>query len=283
MGFRFLKFFVVLSFLLSSVLGGFVYDDSKNEYFYNTNNPNPNITVEMLSFDKDFILDNITLTNIGSGDVYVYNLIKKNYDMNVLHDISFSLVDFENFTSDDFILSTGFEVNMNFVSEEELSFSPAASPRNFILYFDSNLPQLENSEPILVSINKFGTLSFSELLSKLVIKDPNGDFVYTKSLPDQSSLSSFFDSDTILFPEDYIGEKNLIIEFTDLAGNSVTQNVLFNFEDGPLSINLLTNQDDSSLNYYFSTETPELFGSTIYTSNSDAITLTLETSKKSFC
>ena len=286
-GFRFLKFFMIVSFLISSVFAGFVYDENNDVYFYKTNNENPTITVEMLSFDVDFTLDAIYLTD-GTNNLEFFFQTEQNFVKNVLHKYSFTLEDFENengtpFNVTSFTSGNAFDIKLDISSPDELTFSSQASPREFTLYYDSILPVLNNQEPILVPSSKFGNLEFSEPLSELVIRDEDGNLVFTKEISSPSYLSQHPESVRVSFPDTFIGLRTLRVEFVDIAGNRVEQDVEFFFEDKPLEITLLTNQDDPSLNYYFSNTAPELFGNTIYSSNSDAITLTLDTSKKAVC
>jgi hypothetical protein len=279
--------FLFLVFFSQVYSSGFV--ENQQKFYYYSNIEDPTIELSMLNLKEDYALDHVLIdVYLANGQlIESYNSSQKiSLKKNIYETLKFKLSDFNNNNSNtslsEYYLNNS-PVHFDFrFSPGDISFSGASSPSSFYLKYDTVKPTVIDSGVLVIPSSKRYSFSFSKPLSSLKILDEKGTLLYQKSVSFPNSFNSFFEKLLVQFPSEIQGHKTLTFEMIDLAGNVNSETRQAQFQSGPLTITLLTNQDDSSLTYYFEKNNP-LFSSTIYTSSSDSMVLQLETSKQAKC
>ncbi len=273
-------YFLILIFISVNVFSIGVYNDL-GEYVYYTNNPSPqfNITVVSTSQPIDVNYAELKINNMSAGLVNIDNSLnpgdEKTYYV-PLSDFGISAIS----SSDDIFFS------LNITDKKGDSIVPKGDPSKFKIVLDTKVPSLITPEPKSTIQMKYSTRNLNLIFSEKIysVEVLNEGVVIFKEEIKQSALKYYKDNFNINIEHSALQEgiNNIIVKFSDIAGNIVQDTFNIIYAGEPLEIKLLTNEEDSTLKYFYSKDYPELFQGTVY-SSTQSYEFTILTNKQANC
>lgn len=255
---------------------GFLNND---EFIFATSNSNPDINITLNSTLEELFVKKAVLE---IDDISSEILLNETFPAGEEVFYSFSFLDFQvnNISQNNFIYFT-----LEVLGRNNRPITPAGDRTNFQIIIDQ-------TPPFLISPNQDSFLQFSGDSQRVnfVFSEPifsfraflNGNLVYVFT---ESSLNPVFntefevDFDVSNLPQ---GGNEVVIEYVDFAGNSVTTTLNSIYQSEGLSINLLTRKEDPLLKYFFDKDNLDFFGNSIYSSE-NSFNFKFQTTKPATC
>lgn len=278
---------VVALVILSSVTSFGVLSSNGQSHIYYINSQDPLINITLKSFDDPFTLRNAQILS-PDKDKYVSS-IGSSYSggaqANHVLDLTSFLFEGVSFSSQ-VSLTHGsvFDFYLDVVDSQGEEPSTQGIPTRFQVQIDTKEPELVFDEGLtnyVVSTGNLETnLEFSEPLQYLKVY--KGDEIFIEENVVSFQAQDFISNYEFRIFNSSQGLQEYQIDMIDRAGNLVSTTLSVLVSGDPLSLNLLTRAQDSSLTYYFNSSQLGLFEKNIY-SNSQDLVLTFESSKNARC
>lgn len=252
-------------------------EDGQSSYFY-TNNPQPNIDVKIDLAAEPLIVKNASL--MINNSLVDYKIFETKIPFGGKGDFSFKITrDLSNISQNIFFKLYVYGE----ISKYKVDFF--GSPNEFGIRYDGKKPQITsglNNNIIRSNSNYNEVLQIDEKISsysiflngrivKSVVESQSQDISNYKNFIQINNLTNLVD-----------GANDLKIVFKDLAGNENSEKYELYYVGSPLSIELLTKKNDSSLKYFYDVNFKGLFEGKIYSSQ-ESFELKIRSSKPSEC
>ena len=274
------KFFLIIFVLFFVNCGFSVGILNGNNLVYYTNNSNPNFKLEISAPLEPLIVSNATI-NIN-GENFNYNLGNVELTPGESKNFSFNLLNFNNSNGNINNLITGDNVKfdlfiLNF-NGKKVSYS-LGLPTSFYIVFDNESAKINHFSNLNLKyddVNNF-SIDFSENIYSYKIYDSSNNIIKYNDLLKSNHLEFKFND------EDLVDGKNeLKIIFSDYAGNinETTFKIFYVKED--LILNLVTNEQEGSLSYYYNSTFKNFLNGKIYSNKKD-FDLKVKTNKQARC
>ncbi|MCA9496876.1 MAG: hypothetical protein KC589_08065 [Nanoarchaeota archaeon] len=273
---RFILSILLIIFFINYSYAIFV-EEGAESYFY-TNNPQPNIDIKIELAAEPLTVKNASLI---IGDSLVdYKVFEQLIPFGGKGDFSFKINrDISNLSS-----AAYFKLYVyGEISKYDVNFF--GSPSEFRIRYDGQTPQIisDLTNNIIKSADDYNELikinekisSYNIFLNGRIVKSyvgiPSQDISQYKDFILINNLSNLID-----------GANDLKITFKDLAGNENSAKYELYYIGSPLTIDLLTKKNDSSLKYFYDVNYKGLFDGKIY-STQENFDLKIKSSKPAQC
>lgn len=281
MNWRLFTWLTTILLLLSFVNAIGVYDNDGG-FTYFISNPQPTINLTLQTTGDIVEVDVVEL--FINEDTYSLDLSER-LNPGQTRTLSFNIIN-DFLVQDPLTTNDSVSMKVTVLDTTRKEVNVRGDPTEFSIELDTKNPimlsPVAGQEFLIEEESVDLTFTFSEPIMYTAIR-VDGDLKEELDVdePEFSSYSAehFFTFDsTDLEP----GRNDISVVFEDLAGNRGTQDFVIFYRGIPLQTKLLTSEDDSDLEYYFSKEYPQLFNRTIF-SQEQEFTLSVETSKQARC
>jgi hypothetical protein len=256
----------------------------KGEFTNYINIENPKIKIELIQNPKSINVSHANLTRDGTSTIISVNKIKAPFT--TFSEI-FKLEDDTNSLTLDSKVSFELFVFDNATGERLF---PQGNILKFNIKFDNSQINLIEKKFYLKKGNSPFILNFNKKIKSYKIK--NGTQIVYELNSISENLKNYKNSFEITLGKEILksSENKFVIEYEDIYGNSNEEEIMFYIKGtNPLKITLITNQEDSSLKYYY---TKDKQFEKFYLNNTEKIlhligvgdfNLKIKTDKKSIC
>ncbi len=297
------KFFI-LCFLFaqmiissSAVLIDFMQPNEDFNYVYYVNSSNLEIELTLESISKPLIFKNATLStsNSTSYEASFDRTLTPGNEITLYLDISEFKSNGSSYTREIFEEDLGAVLNLNFYELDGAEYKDDTLLDQVFIYYEN--PQIElvrnnflyyrdsDISPILRTQFKNSSSSIYSYEKSMIyysLYDMEGNEIASTPRKNSYLIGELQSSLELDFFENYdSGSYSFIFEYANLAGTKFRETISVSIEDEYLFIDLLTSEDDESLEYFYADIT-ELYGNSIPVGQRD-FTFKVKTNKESLC